>query len=284
MDIEISNGRLTAVINTKGAELTALRDNQGKEYIWEGNPEYWGKHSPILFPIVGTLKNNTYTYNGKEYNLTRHGFARDHEFTVKHLGSDTVTFLLSENGDTRMVYPFDFELGLTYTIRDSTLHFGYTVANKSNERMPFSLGAHPAFALPGDFNGYSLIFEKDEVPVSVQLEKDLLSDTTRELVLVNKILSLHYNLFDNDALIFKSLESNFITIANNGKPFLRVSFTDFPHLGLWTKKGAAFLCIEPWQGYSDSNKSDRNIMEKEGVIILPPKETYKSGFQIGIFH
>src|SRR5687768_6508972 len=162
MNITITNHDLTAVINPLGAELTSLKYNK-REYIWEGNPEYWGKHSPILFPIVGTLKNNTYTYNGNEYNLTRHGFARDHEFTVKHLGSDTVTFLLSANEDTSMVYPFDFELGLTYTIRDSMLHFDYTVTNKGNERMPFSLGAHPAFALPGDFNEYSLIFEKDEI-------------------------------------------------------------------------------------------------------------------------
>lgn len=283
MEIEISNGRLTATISPKGAELFSLKDASGKEYIWEGDSAYWGKHSPVLFPIVGTLKNNAYQYNGKEYSMTRHGFARDHEFTVKHLGKDNVVFLLSDNDETRKAYPFSFTLQIEYALQDHTLAITYTVTNNSIGLMPFSLGAHPAFAMPGNFEGYSLRFEKDNILISTQLENDLLSDRTVGIPLQqDRTLPLNYGLFEKDALIFKNLDSETVEILRNGKPYLKVAFPDFPHLGIWTKQGAQFLCIEPWQGYSDHNNSSGNIVEKEGVITLQSQESYSAGFKIEI--
>ncbi|MFP9098413.1 aldose 1-epimerase family protein [Flavobacterium sp. RHBU_24] len=282
MEISITNGTLTATINAKGAELISLT-KAGTEYMWEGNPEFWGKHSPVLFPIVGTLKNNSYNYNGNTYSLSRHGFARDNDFAVINKDANTATFLLAATDASQEKYPFDFELALVYTLHESELTIEYHVTNKGTAPMPFSIGAHPAFALPGKFEGYSLKFEKHEPLVSTQLTNDLLSDISQELPADHGELPLAYNLFERDALIFKSLESKSITIKKEGKEYLAVRFFDFPHLGIWTKTGAPFLCIEPWQGYSDTETSNGDIVTKEGIINLEAANTYKAAFTITIF-
>ena len=282
MDITISNGQITAIINPKGAELNSLKNEAGTEFIWEGDAKYWGKHSPILFPIVGTLKNNSYLCNGQIYALTRHGFARDNTFTVKDRTENSVTFSLSYNDDTLRVYPFKFELELAYIINDNVLHLNYSVINTGSGKMPFSIGAHPAFALPGNFENYSLKFENDKNLVSTMLEDDLLSDQVITIPTSNGMLPLNYSLFENDALIFKSLQSKEVTIAKDGNDYIKVSFADFPHLGIWTKKGAPFLCIEPWQGYSDLPNTRGNLIEKEGVVVLDEGEWYKASFAIEI--
>ncbi|MCW4470741.1 aldose 1-epimerase family protein [Flavobacterium sp. MFBS3-15] len=280
MDVIIKNGKLTATIDTRGAELKSLKNSEGKEYMWDGNPEFWGKHSPVLFPIVGTLRNNSYLFEGRQYGMTRHGFARDSMFTVKEEDESHVVFLLSSHDDTRRVYPFDFDLELTYILNDNTLHIYYTVTNRGTGNMPFSIGAHPAFALTGNFEDYSLIFENDEKPVSTQLENDLLSTKTVSLPVEDKTLPLSYDLFKDDALILKDHTSRSLEVAKNGKPFLKVAFSDFPHLGIWTKENAPFVCIEPWQGYSDTQNATGNLVEKEGMVNLSAAEKYRAGFSI----
>jgi galactose mutarotase-like enzyme len=282
LDITISNGQLTATINPKGAELNSLKNAANTEFIWEGDAKYWGKHSPILFPIVGTLKNNSYLYNGQVHALTRHGFARDNMFAIKEQTENSVTFSLSQNEDTLRVYPFKFELQLAYILKDKALHLNYTVINNGTGKMPFSIGAHPAFALPGAFDDYSLKFEKTENLISTMLEDDLLSDQVTTIPTSNGTLPLNYSLFENDALIFKSLQSKEVTIAKDGNDYIKVSFVDFPHLGIWTKEDAPFLCIEPWQGYSDSPETRGNLIEKEGVVLLEEGESYKASFAIEI--
>lgn len=281
MSVSISNGKLTALIHPKGAELYSLKSDSA-EYMWEGNPEFWGKHSPVLFPIVGTLKNNSYTINGAEYNLSRHGFARDNEFTIKHKEDNRVVFSLVSSDKSKEVYPFDFELELIYTLVDSTLTLDYVITNDGDSPMPFCIGAHPAFALPGNFENYSLVFEKDEPLVSVQLVNDLLSDITTEIPAHSGVLPLQHSLFANDALIFTGLESRAITITNEGKDYLKVSYPKFPHLGVWTKLGAPFICIEPWQGYSDTADASGDFFEKEGAIILQTGEKYSCGWSTEI--
>lgn len=281
MNITITNQELTAIINPLGAELTSLKDNN-QEYIWEGNPEFWGKHSPILFPIVGTLKDNTYTYNGKQYSMTRHGFARDNHFAVKAHDSRSVIFSLRSNEETKKQFPFDFELELKYTLKDTALFLDYTVKNTGTEDMPFSIGAHPAFALPGNFEDYSLQFEKQETLTSSQLENDLISDKTVTIPANEGELPLAHKLFENDALIFRTLQSKNVEIKKKGASFLKVAFEDFPHLGIWTKQNAPFLCIEPWQGYSDVFNSDGDLVKKEGIIILNAGKEYNAGFSIQI--
>jgi galactose mutarotase-like enzyme len=154
--------------------------------------------------------------------------------------------------------------------------------NSGNRKMPFSIGAHPAFSLPGNFKSYSIQFEKEEPLVYNLLENDLITNQTKTLATVNNEVPLDYQLFKNDALIFKSLQSNYLTILETENPILRVHYEDFPNLGIWTKKDAPFLCIEPWFGYSDSIESSGNIMDKESIQILESNETFKSKFSIEI--
>ena len=278
----IKNSVLTAEIKHFGAELISLKTNLNKEYIWEGNPDFWGKHSPILFPIVGTLKNNSFHHNEMEYHLSRHGFARDMEFELIDATENSVTFSIQSSEETLKVYPFEFELQLIYTLDKNNLFIAYKVINKGKSTMPFAIGAHPAFALPNQFENYAIAFEKEEPLEYYLLEDDLISNKTKQLEVHNKQIPLTYDLFENDALIFKTLQSNSLTILENENPILRVHFKDFPSLGIWTKMNAPFLCIEPWFGYSDTNENSGNLLEKEGILILESNETFYSKFSIEI--
>lgn len=275
------NSNITAKINHNGAELYSLESNN-KEYIWEGNPVFWGKHSPVLFPIVGTLKDNTYTYNSISYQLSRHGFARDTTFKLIEKKDDLAVFSIESNEDTKKVYPFEFELQLIYSLENNHLNISYKVINKGMGPMPFSIGAHPAIALSGKFENYSIQFEKEEPLVYNLLENDLISNAVKTLPTLDNRVALDYSLFENDALIFKNLKSNYLTIFKNQIPMVRMHYKDFPHLGIWTKMNAPFLCIEPWFGYSDSNESTGTILEKEGIQILESKTSFNAQFSIEI--
>jgi len=280
--ISLSNDVISAQINTLGAELCSLKNTENKDFIWEGDPAYWGKHSPVLFPIVGTLKNNTYTHNNKEYILTRHGFARDMEFELVDQTANTATFSIQSNSTTLASYPFQFELQIQYTLFHSTLEIAYKVINKDNSAIPFSIGAHPAFALPGNFENYSLEFEKVEPLEYTLLENDLVSTQTETIATNSNFVPLTHKLFERDALIFKKLESKSLTIVEKEIPRLKVHFEDFPNLGIWTKVGAPFLCIEPWFGYSDTTETNGNLFEKEGIIVLKSTDTFQTKFCIEI--
>ncbi|TRX38339.1 aldose 1-epimerase family protein [Flavobacterium restrictum] len=282
MTTTITNSILTAQINHLGAELFSLKNNQNKEYIWDGNPDFWGKHSPILFPIVGTLNNNSFHYQGVDYHLSRHGFAREMEFTLVEKSATSATFRITSDAETVKKYPFEFELDLIYTLSKNRLIIEYKVSNTSNTAMPFSIGAHPAFALPNAFENYALEFATDESLDYYLLENDLISNTTKTISLHNNQLPLAYELFANDALILKKLNSNAVSILENSKPILKVSFENFPSLGLWTKPNAPFLCIEPWFGYSDTRESNGNLFDKEGIQILEQEATFESRFSIEI--
>lgn len=282
MTTTIKNSNLTAEINPFGAELISLKNNNNREYIWEGNPTYWGKHSPILFPIVGTLKNNSFYHKGTEYQLSRHGFAREMTFNLIEKTENKAIFSIQSNEDTLKKYPFDFELQLIYSIEGNSLTIEYKVINSGKETIPFSIGAHPAFALPQKFENYSMLFEQTTPLKYYLLENDLISCQTKNIELNENQIPLTYDLFKNDALIFKTLQSNSLTILENSNPLLKVSFEDFPSLGIWTKMNAPFLCIEPWFGYSDTEESNGNLFEKEGIQLLEENKIFHSKFQIEI--
>ncbi|RKR05921.1 galactose mutarotase-like enzyme [Flavobacterium sp. 90] len=282
MNTTISNSQISASIKHAGAELFSLKNNQNKEFIWEGNPDFWGKHSPVLFPIVGTLKNNTYTINGTEYQLPRHGFARDMEFQLIEKTENSAVFSLKYNEETLKKYPFSFELQLIYTLQESTLDIEYKVINEGDSKMPFSIGAHPAIALPEAFENYALDFEVNEVLEYYILENDLISNKTEVLESTDSLVPLNYKLFENDALIFKTLQSNSLTILENSKPYVKVAFEDFPSLGIWTKENAPFICIEPWLGYSDTAEKSGDLFEKEGILVLDANQTFQAKFSIHI--
>lgn len=283
MDKTLKNGQLTAVISSHGAELRSLKANtSGREYIWDANPEFWSKHAPVLFPIVGTLKNNQFHYKDQSYSLSRHGFARDMEFSIADHSDHTTLFSLKANLLTKASYPFDFELQIRYTLKHSQLQVSYCVINQGNKRMPFSIGGHPGFALNKSFNSYALAFENSEELVSFTLVNDLLSEKSFKIPVQNKILRLDYALFEKDALIFKNLNSNRISIVEENKPILAISFGDFKNFGIWTKVNAPFICLEPWLGYSDLTTSDGNIENKEGILFLDARESFDCNYSIEI--
>lgn len=282
MTTTISNSSLKASIKHSGAELFSIKDNQNNEYIWEGNPDFWGKHSPVLFPIVGTLKNNAYTINEKEYHLPRHGFARDMDFDLIEKTQNKAIFSLKSSEETLLKYPFAFELQLIYTLSESSLELEYKVINKGKEKMPFSIGAHPAIALPDNFEDYALLFEKEENLKYYLLENDLISSKTKILETKQNIVPLTYELFKNDALIFKTLDSKSLTILSNSKPYVKVDYQDFPSLGIWTKENAPFICIEPWLGYSDTDENTGDLYKKEAILTLDQNKTFNAKFSITI--
>lgn len=282
MTTTISNSILTAEIKHLGAELCSLKDNSNKEYIWNGNPEFWGKHSPVLFPIVGTLKNNTYKYNGLEYQLSRHGFAREMQFELIDKQKSSATFSLIASTETQKIYPFDFELHLIYSLENKTLKIEYKVFNNGFSAMPFSIGAHPAFNLSENFENYSLIFEDSNDLNYYLLEDGLISNTANSLQLNHNELKLNYKLFENDALVFKKISSKSITILEKTNPILKVSYSDFPDLGIWTPPNAPFICIEPWFGYSDTVDKFDSLLDKEGIQILESNDNFHSEFCIEI--
>jgi galactose mutarotase-like enzyme len=281
MNVNLFNEFCSASIFMKGAELNSFKNNQTQtEHIWEGNPAFWGKHSPVLFPIVGALVNNSYAYKGKKYELLRHGFARDFEF--EHINSlpDCASFLLKENAETLLKYPFQFELQIDYTLVEKKLIISYTIRNTSNEEMPFSIGAHPAFALPKSFTDYSLAFETDESLITHELKHNVFSGTTRAIPLQNKLLPLDYSLFEKDALVFKTIASKSITLLENSQPILKVDFEDFSSLGIWTVHNAPFICIEPWIGFADDSSSNGNLFEKTNIQVLQPNSSFSVSFSI----
>lgn len=282
MKIILSNSELTATINSFGAELISFKNKSNREFIWEGNPDFWGKHSPILFPIVGSLKNDSYCYNTTTYHLPRHGFAREMEFDLIDKTENTAVFSLKQSINTLEKYPFNFELQISYNLTNSALNIDFKVINNNDFSMPFSIGAHPAFALANDFENYQLVFEKSEYLIVSKLENDLISNSTYPLPIENNCLPLNYSLFENDALIFKTIESKSVTLAENNIPFLKVHYKDFPSLGIWTKSQAPFICIEPWIGYADTIENNGNISDKEGIKILRDKQTFETNYLIEI--
>ncbi|WP_396191695.1 aldose 1-epimerase family protein [Flavobacterium sp.] len=283
MNITLSNKFCSASINTKGAELNSIKNSQtNTEYIWDGNPDFWGKHSPVLFPIVGALKDDCYFYEGKKYNLSRHGFARDFEFDVIESSSNAASFLLKKNAQIAAKYPFDFELQMDYKLVDNSLILSYIIRNKSEVEMPFSFGAHPAFALTNSFEDYSLEFEKEENLVTHELENNLFSGETRSINLDKTNLPLTYSLFEKDALVFKTIQSKKVTILENQKPLLKVNFEDFSSLGIWTIQNAPFICIEPWIGFADDSTSNGNLFDKTNIQILKENSSFEASFSIEI--
>ncbi|MCG9792902.1 aldose 1-epimerase family protein [Flavobacterium algicola] len=283
MKTTLDNAYLTVQINSMGAELISIKDKKNTEYMWEGNPKFWGKHSPVLFPIVGALKNDTYQYNGKNYQLSRHGFAREMEFNLIENSATKAIFAIASNADTLLKYPFEFELQIIYTLVKNNIQIEYQVVNKNAYDMPFSIGAHPAFALPKEFEEYSLQFsEKEQLHYNI-LENNLIADTTKELPLdYSNSIALEYSLFENDALIFKNLQSKTVSILEGKREIVRVHYEDFPSLGIWTMPNAPFLCIEPWLGYADTVNCTGNIFEKEGILVVQPNEQFHSKYTIEI--
>ncbi|HET6254698.1 MAG TPA: aldose 1-epimerase family protein [Puia sp.] len=271
----IENQELKVSIDPKGAELQNLYSkNYELEYMWDGDPAFWGKHSPLLFPIVGTLKGNTYYYQGKAYSLPRHGFARDREFSVESQRGDSITFLLRSDEQTRAVYPFEFELRVGYRLVSNKVATTYQIRNPSVEPMYFSIGGHPAFRVPlvpgTDYGDYYLEFDGVEETPRWPISKDGLIELEPEPLLQDTaVLQLRKELFAKDALVLKHPISAGVTLRSGRTDRrLRMDFPGFPFLGIWAAPNADFVCIEPWCGIADHVDSNQQWVEKFGINQL----------------
>lgn len=287
--IFLENEHIKASFAKRGAELQSILNTKNNiNYLWNGNPAYWGKFSPVLFPVVGALKDNTYYYENKEYKLSRHGFARDYEFQSKQPDNEEVIFTLSHNEETLKVYPFQFILQLRYKLSESGLSCTYEVSNPDHQPLLFSIGAHPAFNVPFrsglKYTDYFLEFNKDNFLSYHKIDNDLIANETVEIELKDKKLSLRHELFYEDALVFKSLKSDCISIRSDKSPHgLHFRFKDFPFFGIWAAKDADFLCLEPWCGIADGLNHTQKLEEKDGIIRLAPNETWKRTWEIECF-
>ncbi|RYZ57108.1 MAG: aldose 1-epimerase family protein [Chitinophagaceae bacterium] len=288
--ISIANNQLQVKIDPRGAELKSVFHKENNlEYIWQGNPAFWAKSSPVLFPIVGELKEKSYRYKGRSYQLSRHGFARDKEFTVSRQEESAVTFSLESSDETRAVYPFDFIFSLTYTLEANSLRVRYGVSNKGAEEMLFSVGGHPAFNLPlaegTTYNDYRLEFAREETTGRWPISKDGLIEKTPQPLLQNSDrLPLSKDLFAKDAVVLKQLQSDSVQLVSDKTPHgLEFFFEGFPYLGLWAAPGADFLCIEPWCGIADSVDASGELADKEGINKLTAGEQFEVEWKVRFF-
>lgn len=283
----IENDQIRVVIQDHGAQMSSLFDKTGQtEWLWQANPAFWGRHAPVLFPIVGRLVNDQYRYDGQFYTMKQHGFARDQVFKRVLATNDQAVFRLTENEQSLVQYPFAFELLIRYHIRESELSIEYEVRNTGDQQMPFSIGAHPAFNCPikatEAFNDHQLVFD---IPISAErhlLEGGLYNGETETVLSENDTLPLHYEWFDKDAIVFKHLEASSVQLQAPGNQSLDFQFAGFPYLGIWTKRDAPFICIEPWFGLADNITHQQDIFEKEGIIVLDPKEAFTCHYSMTI--
>ncbi|HHB1747759.1 TPA: aldose 1-epimerase family protein [Listeria monocytogenes] len=288
--IKLENEVLLVEMKTAGAELTRIfHKDTGLEYLWNADSKFWGRHSPVLFPTVGRLVEDTYLVDGKPYHLGQHGFARDRDFQVIEQTEKSVRFELDADEDSLAVYPYKFKLSIIYTIEKNTVAVSYEVENTDNKRIYFSSGAHPAFNLPltdgTTFEDYYLDFGTEENLETLCLEGPYRSGEIKKVVdKPAQYLPLSYDLFKNDALIFEALKQKEMTIKSDKTPhFVKVSFPEFPFVGVWTAKpGTPFLCIEPWYGIADGAGESVELRDKAGIEHLEPEAVFASEYEITV--
>ena len=291
--IVLETAQSKAQFHLKSAELYSLIDKKSNtEFMWDGNPAFWNKHSPILFPIVGALKNGLYQFNGEKYELGRHGFARDCEFEIAQQSDDFVSFVLQSNTETLKVYPFKFKLTINYLLTENSLKVEYFVENIDSQKMYFSIGAHPAFKVPIHpelaFEDYCLLFDlkmaSDEtnIPIYPLDEAGLLAmEGMSYLEDPYSVIGLDKSIFEKDALIFKNIKSGRLTIFSpKDTHSVAVSYEGFPYLGVWSKYGADFVCIEPWNGITDTVMANGHLEDKLGILSLEAQKVWKGHWMI----
>jgi len=271
----IQSDLLQVKVNPHGAELSSIVSKQtGTEYLWQRDLAWWYGQAPILFPIVCSLKNNTYTYNGESYNMTIHGFAKSSMFTVASASDTKIVFSLTDSEETRKQYPFGFLFEAVFEVEGNKLHTTYRVTNTNDSIMYFSVGAHEAYRCPREddesFDDYYLEFAEDNTYVSETPGKDGLKiGDTYTVVESGRVIPLHYGWFEKDTLVFKNVPCSRISLkSKKSAAVLEVDYRDAPYLGIWTKIGAPYVCIEPWYGLPDEETHDGDITKKTGIIDL----------------
>ena len=288
--VTLENDNLIVKVKTKGAELSSIVNKRtGLQYMWDADPAFWAKTSPILFPIVGTLEDDTFLYKDKEYKLSRHGFARDAEFEVAESTSAHVVFSITSTGESLKKYPFDFQLKVTYEVEENTLSVTYSVHNQSAEKMYFSIGGHPAFKVPltdgTRYEDHYLLFNKVENSPRWPISSNGLIESSPAGFLNNaNRIQLTKELFYEDAIVLKHLHSDCVSVRSDAHDHgLDFYFEGFPFFGIWAAKDADFVCLEPWCGIADSVNHDQELTTKEGIEILSPHEFWSRDWKVTLY-
>jgi galactose mutarotase-like enzyme len=283
----IENEFLKVSAKDSGAELISIKNKQNNiEYLWQGDPKFWGRRAPVLFPVVGKLKDNKYKAEGKVYELPQHGFARDAYFDISEKGALFLTFTLKSNSETLKVYPYKFELNIGYKLIKNRIEINYEVRNTDDKKIWFSIGAHPAFNCPIDpklkFEDYFLEFETEESADKYLLEDGLLNGKKEKTLSKEKKIALTEKTFLNDAIIFKNLKSSLLSLkSNSSHASLNFNFKGFPFLGIWSKPGP-FVCIEPWYGHADMVGFSGELKDKEGIQGLDKGASFNCDYSVEI--
>lgn len=280
--VSISTSALSARISATGAELVRLQDGDGRDLLWDGDPAFWTGRSPLLFPIVGEAKANRITVAGRQYEIGRHGFARTSRFKLIASEAARCTWRLEASDATRRQYPFAFRLDVTYRIDGGTLQMAAEVTNLGDGLMPASFGFHPALRWPLPYgkprDAHAIVFEQDEpAPIRRPIE-GLLSRAEYPTPVRDGRLLLHDGLFEAGALVFDRLASRSLVYGDA----VRVSFPHMPHLGIWTKPGAGYVCIEPWQGHASPEGWQGELADKPGMVAIMPGARQSFGMSIGL--
>lgn len=254
--------------------------------MWQADAAFWSKTSPILFPIVGALKENAYSYQGQIYSLPRHGFARELEFEVKDFAENWIEFVLKSGDETLHMFPFAFELTVRYELLGNGLRCSYSVYNPDwDSLLYFSLGGHPAFNIQvGEdiaYADYRLIFPDDDHLNVYKLQNNLITKPGQQYRLTANSLPLSYELFYDDALVLMDIKTTNVILANNrNNERLHFKFRGFSYFGIWAAKDANFICLEPWAGIADDEDHDQHLVNKTGIMSLSPRETWEANWEV----
>jgi len=273
--VHLASAELTARIDPMGAQLSVLRDRAGNDLLWGGDPAVWAGRAPILFPIVGVLAEGRYRLGADSYALSRHGFARGSAFTIVDSSAHNAVFKLASNESTRRIYPFEFELDVRFAIDGPALSVTTLIKNLDTRPMPASHGYHPAFRWPLPYGRaraeHFIEFARQEASHIRRLDPiGLLTPELHPTPLNGRRLRLSDALFETDAVIFDEVRSRSVTYGADSGPRIEVGYPDAPYLGIWTKPGAEFICIEPWHGIADPQGYGGDFRDKPGIFTIAP--------------
>ncbi|MCK9471044.1 MAG: aldose 1-epimerase family protein [Bacilli bacterium] len=290
MIYKIQNEFLSATINSRGAELYSLKSRNDVEYIWQRDPVYWSYCAPILFPIVGNLRDKKTIINNQEYNMNAHGFLRTQEFELLHQGDEEISFVNTFNKETLKLFPFKYKVIITYSLKAKNLRTTYKVINENHDVLLFNIGGHPAINCPlyenEKFNDYTITFEKEESFTSPKVESNgtlNFNEGIRQYESL-KSIDLDYELFNIDTIVIPRVRSNYVTLLNKESKGIKFSFPNYKSFAIWSPYGkmAPFVCLEPWIGYGDRHNSDYHFEKKDDIISLKALEEFSVFYDIEV--
>lgn len=274
--VTLKNDQLTVQIDEFGAEMKSVRTADGEERMWQGHPSYWSKQAPVLFPVVGRLRQFYFLHNGQRYDLGAHGFARDSVFEIENQSETAATFLLRDNEQTRACYPFAFEFRVTFTLYGNRVAVTYAVHNPADEPLYMAFGGHEAYACPEGIEAYEIVLPEPRTLDSYVAGVEI-SNEKKPVFQNSAVLPLKDDLFLEDALVFEDPQIPYITLhRRDGGRDLTVHCEGVEYLLLWKVPGANYLCIEPWWGVGGFVDDSFVLAEKRGIHCVDGKESFSA--------